>query len=91
MNFEAVTTPASSALYQAFEALQGAARCLSAQDVSNAEMNLAEVRYRPLTQLCAEGAAALQGYLEENVGLVTGEHVGMGHDAGVVALKSAPE
>lgn len=73
-------------LYQALEALSAAARHLSATDVANAEVNLAEPRYRPLTQLCGEAAAHLQELLEETIGLATGANVGLGHDAQIQQL-----
>ena len=79
-------TPPTHVLYQALEALSAAARHLSATDVANAEVNLAEPRYRPLTQLCGGAAAALQEMLEETVGLATGEHAGPGHDAGIIRM-----
>ena len=69
--------PTAHILYEALEALSAAARHLSATDVANAEVNLAEPRYRPLTQLCAEAAASLQEHLEETVGLATGENAGL--------------
>ncbi len=83
---DAAAPPATHVLYQALEALSAAARHLSATDVANAEVNLAEPRYRPLTQLCGEAAAALQEMIEETIGLATGENAGLGHDANVVEL-----
>lgn len=78
--------PSPHVLFQALEALSAAARHLSATDVANAEVNLAEPRYRPLTQLCAEAAQGLHEYLEAEVGIATPANVGMGHDAPVLAL-----
>lgn len=86
---KASALPASHPLYAAFEALAGAARYLSALDVAEAELELSEPDYRPLTRLCGEAAAGLQRYLEEQVGLATNEHVGLGHDAPVAVLRSS--
>lgn len=66
------------ALYQAFEALERAARVLSAEDVAVSEAALREEpMYRPVTKLVANAASALQDYIAEEVGLVTSAHVGM--------------
>lgn len=84
--------PATHALYAAFEALEAAARHLSAQDVATAEALCAtEVIYRPLTVLCGEAAAGLRDHIAERIGLVTGEHVGLGHDTPVTTLRSVSE
>ena len=78
-------------LYRAVEALSAAARHLSAVDVANAEVNLAEARYRPLTMLCGEAAAAVSAYLESEVGLATEENVGLGHNAEVQQIPTRDE
>lgn len=98
MNYEQVgmepvtaDTPSNHVLYQALEALSAAARHLSATDVANAEVNLAEPRYRPLTQLCAEAAALLQAHLEATVGLATGENAGAGADAQISRFPTREE
>lgn len=84
--------PATHALYAAFEALESAARHLSAQDVAKAEADCShEVVYRPLTVLCGEAAAGIRDYIAEQIGLVTSEHVGLGHDAPVTSLRSVAE
>ncbi len=89
---KASSPPATHALYAAFEALESAARHLSAQDVAYAEAYCwHEVAYRPLTRLCGEAAAGLRDYIAEQIGLVTGEHVGLGHDTPVTTLHAAPE
>lgn len=89
----AAPSPAAThALYAAFEALESAARHLSAQDVAMAESLCAhEATYRPLTQLCGEAAAGLRDYIAEQIGLVTGDNVGLGHDAPVTSLRPVPE
>lgn len=45
--------------HEILDALEGAARHLSAVDVSNAEMNCADVRYRPLTAKVIDAAGSL--------------------------------
>lgn len=50
---------------QLTHALENAAKHLSAVDVSNAEANLASVRYRPLTEQVITAAGAGRQYLAE--------------------------
>ncbi|HEU5043071.1 MAG TPA: hypothetical protein VFT75_02930 [Nocardioidaceae bacterium] len=60
----------------ALYALEHSAGYLSAVDVSNAEANLAEPKYRPLTKTCIEAATKLRAQVEEVWGLPSGLHVG---------------
>lgn len=61
----------------ALYALQHAAGYLSAIDVSNAEANLADVRYRPLTQICIDAATKLHERVGEAFGEPGIENVGL--------------
>lgn len=70
--YDAATQSEQETLHRALFALQHAAGHLSAIDVSNAEANLQEVRYRPLTQQCIDAA----GYLADLLGGPTGDNVG---------------
>lgn len=58
----------SEVLAQALEALESSAAHLSAVDVSNAEANCAEVRYRPLTQKVIDAAQALRQEMNSTPG-----------------------
>lgn len=85
----AATESERGILGQALSALQHAAGHLSAVDVSNAEVNLAEVRYRPLTKVCIEAATQLRQLLDqEGAGWPTDENVGR-VPAGVTQLSHA--
>lgn len=64
---------------EALYALEHAAGLMSAVDVSNAEANLAEVRYRPLTTACIEAATKLRERVQEAWSVPTGEHAGEVH------------
>lgn len=64
-------------LFRALNALEHAAGHLSAVDVSNAEANLADVRYRPLTQAVVEAAQDLRQHIQSTIGLVTEANVGL--------------
>lgn len=75
--YSAATVREQEILQMALHGLQHAAGHLSAVDVSNAEANLQDVRYRPLTGACIEAAQALAELIgaptSDNVGQVRGE------------------
>lgn len=74
----AATDGEQQVLQKALFALEHAAGHMSAVDVSNAEMNLSQVRYRPLTQTCIDAATELRVLLgQQGAGFPTGENVGM--------------